>query len=174
MRENKSSLKILVLSVMASVIAIALATPAGAEEGWEYGIGLNLASSHIRNDLTHRSGLNEINLGGTVYFTDKGNEVPFADEFTLSFIGRNSFNNPSIYLMAHKDFLNTKWVDIALSAGVATGYKKHYRIADKLGVMPIIGLRVTIVKHIEIGLIPSSLFSKGGKGANTIILNYRF
>jgi len=165
------------LLVIFVILGVMLAQPAHAEENnkedWEIGFGVTLASYHFNNGGGHVQGFNERNFGATAYFTDKGSIFPVIDEITISIVPKNSYGDPSVYFVAHTDIINTKHVDVALSAGIATGYTERFEMVKKYGAMPLIGMRMTIVNNVEIGVIPFGLLSKK-EGVNILTVSYRF
>ena len=164
-----------ILVVLGAVIALsAYAAEENDKEDWEVGFGVTLASYHFNNGGNHIQGFNERNLGVTVYLTDVGNILPIIDEITVSAVPKNSYGDFSTYFVAHTDIINAEYIDVALSAGIATGYsKERFQMVRKYGVMPMVGARLTIVSSVEIGIIPFGVLSKK-EGVNVITVSYRF
>jgi len=163
-------MNIKVIFVLLFICIFPVRTLAG--DNFDIDLGVVIGSYHFKNSFEHSKDFNESNVGPTVYWKDINDIVPGFDEFSLSYIHYNSFEENSIYLFFYNNLMSSKDISFDIAIGAATGYEKHIELASDLGFMPFFGLRVTLFSHLELGIIPSGLVDE--KGVNVLTATYRF
>lgn len=141
------------------------------------GVGIVIGSYHFNNDGSHAwrtktSRYNEYNPGLTAFFKINGN--PVIDEAGITYISKNSYGVPSIYVSVYRRLFNAGPVQFDLAAAIATGYGNKVELANKLGgLLPIAGISLIIFRHVEVDIIPAG-YAAGNSAANEIFFSLRF
>lgn len=173
---------ILFFILMAATLIFGLSSSAAASSASEPGlafdgIGVVLGSYHFNNDGSHAwrtptSHYNEYNPGLTAFF--KVNGVPLVDEAGITYITKNSYGVPSIYVSAYHKLFNMGPVEFELAAAVATGYNHKVDFADRFdGLLPLAGITMVIFRHVEVDIIPAGYIA-GNSVANELFFSLRF
>ena len=166
-----------VVLFLAAVILCFIPVSAAAESNFAFdGIGAVLGSYHFNNDGSHAwrtptSHYNEFNPGLTAYFKVKS--FPLIDKIGITYILKNSFGVPSVYISAYHEIGNIGQVRFDLAAAIASGYHDKVKIADRFdGLLPVVGIAVIIVRHFEIDFIPAGYIA-GDNVANELFFSVR-
>lgn len=141
------------------------------------GVGAVIGSYHFNNDGSHawrtyNSRYNEYNPGITAFFRIRN--IPVIDEAAVTYISKNSFGVPSLYISAYHKLASLGPLEFDLAAAIATGYGGKVEIADRLGsILPIAGITLIIFRHAEVDIIPAGYIA-GNNTANELFFSLRF
>ena len=170
--------KIILFAIVIAMAEIAGATSSYAAEIIKFdGIGVVYASYHFDNDGSHAwrspgQRYNEFNPGLTIFFKPEKNLV--IDELGFTYILKNSYGVPSVYLSAYRKLFNAGPVQFDLAAALATGYHDKIKFADRFdGIIPVAGITMLVYRHFEVDVIPAGYFA-GRDVANEIFFSLRF
>lgn len=139
-------------------------------------IGVVIGSYHFNNDGGHAwrtptSHYNEYNPGVTAFFNVKG--IPLIDGAGISYITKNSFGTPSVYISAYHKLGALGPVEFELAAALATGYHNNVKLANQFdGLLPLAGISLIIFRHIEVDIIPAGYIAGNGT-ANELFFTVR-
>jgi hypothetical protein len=170
-------LSILFLSITLQIFGLfnqksAFASPSVAFDR----IGVVVGSYHFNNDGSHAwrtptAHYEEYNPGITAFFNVKG--IPLINQAGISYITKNSFGTPSIYVSVYHKLASIGPVQIDLAAALATGYRNEVRLANQFdGILPLASVSLIVLRHLEIDIIPAGYIA-GNDTANELFFTVR-